>query len=649
MRIAARLSGSRTLGVFALALAAGVAAWYLVIPRTPPRPQAGETDAPDPPPPDPRLTFPTVFRNVKPEVKYLGDASCAGCHSRIDTTYHAHPMGRSAAFVGRAAPVESNDPSNRTSFTAGGYELRVEKTTTGMVHHVAARDSAGKPLPEYVITADVVVGSGTRGRSYLSLQSGAVWQTPISWFTSTGRWDLSPGFDLGNAGRRPIIPDCLFCHVNRVEPVPGAVNRYQEPLLPRQTAIGCERCHGPGALHVTERADGPPPAGGPDTSIVNPKHLSADLRSGVCAQCHLQGEERVVRRGRQLNEFRPGLPLEQFVTVFVRHPNLVDPHRSVGQFEQMERSRCFTASGGRLGCTTCHDPHRTPAAAAKGSYYRGRCVTCHGVGSRGCSAPEPDRRAKGDACTTCHMSSTGSSNIAHASVTDHRIPRRAGPSGPPPGLARGDVPLVAFATGPHAPSELERDRDLGIALARLLAKSPNPADHALLGGLATERLGRPLNTWRGDADGWIAASTAHAARGDLDAARTAAATAVRLVPESDAALAAEADTALALGQLAAGVNATTKLIEMNPTSADARVSRAIGFVLQGDWIRAEKDCRAALTIHPLHPRARLVLAVCRHHLGDPTGGRNEASTAAGLTTDSRQRASFLEWYKQKTR
>lgn len=88
------------LAVFALALAAGFAAWYLVAPRTPPRPQADEVDVPDPPPPDPRLTFPTAFRNVKPEVKYLGDTSCAGCHLRIDTTYHAHPMGRSAAFVG---------------------------------------------------------------------------------------------------------------------------------------------------------------------------------------------------------------------------------------------------------------------------------------------------------------------------------------------------------------------------------------------------------------------------------------------------------------------------------------------------------------------------------------------------------------------
>ncbi len=41
---------------------------------------------------DPRLTFDTPFRNVKPEVKYVGDAACAECHSAIDESYHRHPM-----------------------------------------------------------------------------------------------------------------------------------------------------------------------------------------------------------------------------------------------------------------------------------------------------------------------------------------------------------------------------------------------------------------------------------------------------------------------------------------------------------------------------------------------------------------------------
>src|SRR5262249_25426294 len=160
---------------------------------------------------------------------------------------------RSAEFVSRATSIERYDAEAKTVFKSGPYDLRVEKTAGGMVHHMGAKDSAGSPLPEYVVTPGIAIGSRTRGRPYLSVPGGAVWPAQISWFTPDARWDVSPGFALGTGARRPIIPECLFCHVDRVEPIPGSVNRYHEPLLSGQAAIGCERCHGPGELHVAER------------------------------------------------------------------------------------------------------------------------------------------------------------------------------------------------------------------------------------------------------------------------------------------------------------------------------------------------------------------------------------------------------------
>ena len=62
-------------------------------------------------------------------------------------------------------------------------------------------------------------------------------------------------------------------------------------------------------------------AGGPvDTTIVNPRHLERSLREAVCEQCHLEGEARTVRHGRGLDDFRPGMPLELFWSVFVAAP-----------------------------------------------------------------------------------------------------------------------------------------------------------------------------------------------------------------------------------------------------------------------------------------------------------------------------------------
>jgi predicted CXXCH cytochrome family protein len=607
-----------------------------------------EDPAQDPSPPDPRLTFPTIFRNVAPDVRYIGDASCCTCHAGICKSYHAHPMGRSAALVSPDPTVEKYEPAGRSSFTSGEFDLEVEKSPQGVRHSVRFRGSTPVPVDPFTIAAQIAIGSGTRGRSYLSVENGAVWQTPISWFSHGERWDVSPGFRLGSSARRAVIPACLFCHVDRVEPIPGADNRYREPVFPGQLAIGCERCHGPGALHAAERKLGAAPAG-TDTSIVNPRHLAPPLRAAICEQCHLQGEERVARRGRDLFEFRPGLPFEQFVSVYVRHPDLVEAHHSVGQFEQLELSQCFTASSGRLACTTCHDPHATPRPEVRDEFYRKRCLNCHA--SKGCTAPAPERAGKQDSCIACHMPRADSSSVAHASVTDHRIVRRRRSPGPPGRLAPGAVPLVAFRRGPDAPPEAERERDLGIALARLTAKVP-PGARAVrenLAELAVARLTGALAARRGDAEAWIGLAVARGARGEEKERFEAAARAVLLARDSEAALSELTDAASALGRFDLVLAAVTKLHAMNPTALDPRLERAFAFMRRGAWELAETDARAVLAVQPLHAQARLYVAVCRYRLGDPAEGQRQARTAAELATDPRQRAEMLDWYQRETR
>jgi hypothetical protein len=136
-----------------LAVVVAAATWYAAAGRNvpPPPPEApsdgGDDVSPDPPPPDPRLTFPTPFRNVRPDVPYVGDAACAGCHADICASYHAHPMGRSAEVVGQTSALEKYDAGANNPFAVGGYDLRVEKSATGVVHRVSAKDAAGAPLP----------------------------------------------------------------------------------------------------------------------------------------------------------------------------------------------------------------------------------------------------------------------------------------------------------------------------------------------------------------------------------------------------------------------------------------------------------------------------------------------------------------------
>jgi hypothetical protein len=600
--------------------------------------QHGDTEhrdaspTPDPLPPDPRLTYPTIFRNVRPEVAYVGDERCAECHSSICDSYHAHPMGRSAA-LGRAEDgLERYDHEANNPWSIGPFELRVENSPSGLRHTLSATDANGNRLPDYEVSADVTIGSGTRGRSYLSNEDGILWQSPISWFSSNSHWDVSPGFDLGGGGRRPIIADCMFCHVHSVEPVTSSINRYRQPLFTQQVSIGCERCHGPGEIHVRERAE-LDESDGVDSSIVNPRHLPASLQSGICQQCHLLGSERVPRRGRNVFEYRPGLPFDQFVSVFVRPPSMADMNRSVGQFEQLEVSRCATAEGGRLLCTSCHDPHRAPMHAEAPSYYRGRCQVCHQQESNDCTAPMAERAARGDDCIECHMPRAESSSVVHTSITDHRILRRPGPQAKPRALSPREVPLIAFERdGTVAPAEVERD--LGVGLAHLLSRLPAGSDtHQMVGRFARERLQTSLQLWPGDVDAWVALSRVRGARRETSGRFEAADRAVRLAPAFESALVELSEAALAARKLEQALQAATTLIEINPRSVDYLLTRSTVFAAQQDWARAEADCRAALQIHPLHRPARQLLATCLANQGKREQADAELQTAKRLVVD----------------
>jgi predicted Zn-dependent protease len=218
---------------------------------------------------------------------------------------------------------------------------------------------------------------------------------------------------------------------------------------------------------------------------------------------------------------------------------------------------------------------------------------------------------------------------------------------PSRGLPPGIPPLIAFSNTRYSPLSAELDRDLGIALARVLGKTPPTTARGVLGELASDRLTLSLKTWRGDVDAWLALSLSRSVAGEVKESRTAAAHALALAPDSEIALAAEADVAVAVGDFEAAVRAATRLIERNPTAVEPRVARAVALVRLNEWTKAERDCREALHIHPLYPRARLLLAVCLNRQGDSIGGRKEAETAAELATQ--RKMAFLEWYQEQTR
>lgn len=598
-------------------------------------------------PPDPRLTYETPFLNVRPEVAYVGDEVCASCHQDICDSYARHSMGRSI----EPAAVDFGErfsPEVKNPFLVGSLRYLAERRN-GDVIHSEAHVGDGRVMLEKRQPVQYAIGGGGRTRSYLFVRDGGyVFQSPITWYPGKQRWDLSPGYENNNPHfDRPAVGMCLFCHSNRVEPIAGTLNRYEMPIF-RGMAIGCERCHGPGELHVEKqmRRDGV------DVTIVNPKHLSPVLRDAVCEQCHLEGEQRIVRRGRKLFDFRPGLPLHEFLSIFVHSEEHQHDLRFVGHVEQFHASRCFQASAGAMSCTTCHDPHRLLPVPERDAFYRRRCLECHA--EKPCSLPEAERRQRQaeDSCVACHMPPS-KSEIQHVPVTDHRIMKRptAGDHKPPAEHERGRIkPLVHFHAR-HLPADDPGiRRDYAIAVAEMvdhentLALPPAaPARREaaeLLLSLVAPAVKRDPEDW----DLRDAEAVAYWAADRLPEARAVYAAILQAEPERELTLLRAARLAFQMKDHAEAIRLWRRAIAVNPHRWGVHHSLAVALAELDDPYGALEAGEAALRLYPLSASTRRIMVSSALKIGDVR--RAQAEFDLLLALDPPDKDTLIAWFQR---
>jgi Tfp pilus assembly protein PilF len=553
-------------------------------------------------------------------------------------------MGRSITPLGDTAPVEQEAIQN-ADFRALGFHYRIERRGNRVVHREMKEDPQGQVLAEIETEVQFAVGSGTRGRSYLVNHDSYFFQSPITWYPQRQRWDLSPGYTARHHHfARPVPAECLFCHSNQVEEVADSVNHYRPPIF-RGYAIGCERCHGPGELHVRRHKQGEELTE-VDPTIVNPRHLEPALREAVCEQCHLQGEVRVLRRGRGTFDFRPGLPLQQFLSVFMAAASSAETRKFVGHVEQMHASRCFTASAGKMGCTTCHDPHRLPAAAERVAYYRERCLTCHGEQS--CSLPAEKRlqKDKQDSCIACHMP-TGKSDIPHASTTDHRILRRVEPSptadrAPKP-IHGDELPLVPFYQDSAGRDDPDRARDLGIALMDRIERYPERLRRAL-GQRALPLLEKTMQQDEADVPAWQAQASALWVTGRTEEAAAVFEAILAKNPDQEATLHNAATLAMELERPDAARAYWERAIHVNPWRYEFHYGLAAARAQRRDWLGAIQECQQALQLNPFKAEVRRLLIHCYLASGAKEQARRELEKALAL--DPATAEALRRWYAE---
>ena len=367
---------------------------------------------------------------------FAGNQACSGCHAEIYRRYRATPMAMSS---GRDLPALSPG-----SFIDAASQVRYEVDAKGLVRLSRGERRDQRQLSYYI-------GSGVAGRSFGYVRDGFLFEAPVTWYTQTGSWDVSPGYASGSASwwGRPIEPSCLFCHASQTRWREGTLNAYGDPAF-GQDGVSCERCHGPGSLHIEGKA-----------RMVNPAKLAPGRRDAVCAQCHLTGQSRVVRAGRRLADYRPGDLLSDFVAHIV--PTAKGEFQVNSHVEKLAESGCKRAAGDRLWCGSCHDPHSVPAPSERAAYFRAKCLGCH----------ETAECARGFDCAGCHMPKNPAVDAGHGVFTDHAIPRNpAGQAGRARARSGESWTLRGWSAADAG------DRELGLAYAEAGVRTGNRRQQA---------------------------------------------------------------------------------------------------------------------------------------------------------------------------
>ena len=334
---------------------------------------------------------------------HVSDAACLPCHQEQASTYlHTSHHGASQAASKESVLGSFREDGSNVLMIADPAKAGDDP---GLYFEMKARDDilsqtavAGWPseLRRRSERMDLVIGTGTRGQSYLYWHGDQLFELPVSYWSDGSRWINSPGYRNGTMNfNRAITPRCLECHASFVEAKSADPlgNRYDKDSL--VTGITCERCHGPGGEHVTSHSgkEARPSLPASSEAILNPAKFSRDRQVDSCALCHngIRAEEKA-----PAFSFVPGERLDKYLA-----PNLADkvdrPDVHGNQVGLLKRSQCYLSSP-TMSCSTCHDVHAPEHEAA---WYSSRCLTCHQVESCGLSKTQGKKIVGG--CVGCHM------------------------------------------------------------------------------------------------------------------------------------------------------------------------------------------------------------------------------------------------------
>ena len=405
-----------------------------------------------------------LYLNHSDTAKYVGINTCKLCHQDIYNSYIKTGMGKS--FNSATKTKSAGNFKHSEIYDKVGefyYKAFWKKDSLYFLEYrLKNKDTIHKRLEK----VDFIVGSGQHTNSHIQSVNGYLNQMPMTFYTQKQLWDLPPGFENGHNTRftRKIGLECMSCHNNYPDFVLGSENKFSS--VPE--GINCERCHGPGSIHVAERQTGKKIDTSKyiDYSIVNPSKLEINAQFDICQRCHLQGNT-ILKEGKSFYDFKPGMKLNDYMTVFLpKYKDSDDEFIMASHADRLKQSACFIQSlkklktksaissasrntlkpyKNALTCVTCHNPHIS-VKETNPNVFNDACNNCHFAGTEKNKVKEETKGInnerlqiknnstfgstlicnkkgvnKASNCVSCHMPKSGSIDIPHVTVHDHFI------------------------------------------------------------------------------------------------------------------------------------------------------------------------------------------------------------------------------------
>src|SRR5450755_3358311 len=185
--------------------------------------------------------------------QFAGSETCAGCHKNIYNS-HIHTAHYLTTRPALEKYIKGSFEPGKNQFIYDSDRIVVMEKRDSGFYQVAYYRGSEKIAGRF----DIIVGSGSKGQTYITRFQKQLYQLPVSYFTAANDWANSPLYPTNPIlFNRPITSRCLECHTTYAKTVSTPDVDPEEFDSQIIYGIDCEKCHGPAARHVAFQTQNP--------------------------------------------------------------------------------------------------------------------------------------------------------------------------------------------------------------------------------------------------------------------------------------------------------------------------------------------------------------------------------------------------------